>query len=83
MELFCDPSSCISSSDFTESLSLTLALVANGPNPFNPATEIYFTIPAETKVTLQIHDLAGHKVFTLFAIQADGTTIHKKMLLLK
>lgn len=32
------------------------------PNPFNPATRIYFTLPAPTAVQLDIYDVAGRLV---------------------
>jgi len=45
---------------------LRFALDQNVPNPFNPATEIRFTVPADAGVvTLEIFDLRGAKVRTL------------------
>lgn len=35
------------------------------PNPFNPATEIRFALPAEAAVSLRIYDVAGRLVRTL------------------
>lgn len=35
------------------------------PNPFNPATEIRFTIPEEGLVTLRIYDVLGRVITTL------------------
>ena len=44
----------------------TLALSAwNHPNPFNPATEIVFTLPAASPVSLHVYDAAGRRVRTL------------------
>ena len=37
------------------------------PNPFNPATEIVFSLARPAAVTLTIHDLAGRRLITLLA----------------
>ena len=37
----------------------------NQPNPFNPATLISFSLPAEAMVRLEIYNLSGEKVRTL------------------
>jgi len=46
---------------------LMVTLAPNHPNPFNPATEIRFALPAAATVTLSIHDAAGRRVATLLA----------------
>ncbi|MBU1676458.1 T9SS type A sorting domain-containing protein [bacterium] len=46
-------------------------LVRNRPNPFNPATEILFTVPASGPVCLSIYDTSGRRVRTLL----DGATV--------
>jgi hypothetical protein len=43
----------------------TPELLQNHPNPFNPATEISFTLPTHTRVTLTIYDVEGRRVRTL------------------
>jgi len=40
-------------------------LTANWPNPFNPETEISFTLPKTTKVALKIFNIRGRVVATL------------------
>jgi hypothetical protein len=42
-------------------------LLPNRPNPFNPSTEIIFSLAQPGAVTLTIHDLAGRRVATLLA----------------
>lgn len=41
------------------------SLSQNFPNPFNPTTEINFSIPKETKVKIDIYNVLGQKVITL------------------
>jgi len=41
------------------------------PNPFNPATDIKFSLPRDSKVSLAVYDVAGRLVRTL----VDGKRI--------
>jgi gluconolactonase len=47
----------------------TFELYGNYPNPFNPSTTIYFELPYESRVLLNVYDILGRKIDTLI----DGT----------
>jgi hypothetical protein len=54
-------------------------LHANVPNPFNPATQLRFSIPlglAAAPVSLSIHDLRGRQVARLLRGEVMGTGDH-------
>jgi flagellar hook assembly protein FlgD len=38
------------------------ALEQNAPNPFNPVTSIFFSIPEKTEVDLYVYDISGRVV---------------------
>ncbi|MDQ3018998.1 MAG: T9SS type A sorting domain-containing protein [Bacteroidota bacterium] len=42
-------------------------LITNFPNPFNPATKIYFKIPSDGFVRLSVFDIAGRKIKTFIS----------------
>lgn len=42
-----------------------ISLSQNFPNPFNPSTEIQFSLPSAALTRLTIHDLLGREVLTL------------------
>lgn len=49
-------------------------LFANYPNPFNPSTNIKYSIPKETRVVLTIYNIVGQKIATLVnEVQEGGT----------
>jgi len=48
------------------------ALSQNCPNPFNPATEIRLAIPITSNVKLEIFNIMGQKVKTLFSGQLEA-----------
>ena len=37
------------------------------PNPFNPVTNIQFSIPVDAKVILEVYDINGNNIETLFS----------------
>ncbi len=49
----------------TDALPTELALGQNYPNPFNPKTEIWFGLPSDGRVTLEVYDIMGRRVSTL------------------
>jgi hypothetical protein len=52
-------------------------LSQNFPNPFNPATNIQFTVPADGRATLKIFNTLGQEVATLFNGDATAGTYHQ------
>lgn len=63
--------------DEESSLPTVVTLLGNHPNPFNPQTEISFTIPARGSfVRLDIYDLSGRRVRTL-ANQEMPAGVHR------
>ena len=52
-------------------------LYSNYPNPFNPTTNIEFSVPEQVNVTLEIYNLLGQRVTTLIAGEMYGPGRHK------
>ncbi len=53
-------------------VSVPLRLEQNAPNPFNPRTEITFSLPASGRVDLSVFDVAGRMVKNLAAGNMDA-----------
>ncbi len=47
-------------------LQSDIKFASNAPNPFNPTTTITFFVPQASNVTVEIYNLLGQKVITLF-----------------
>ena len=39
--------------------------VSNYPNPFNPETTIFFTMPSQSDVSINVYNIKGQRVQTL------------------
>ena len=44
-----------------------LSLIGNFPNPFNPSTNIRFTVPAAMEVSLEIYNITGQRIRTILS----------------
>jgi len=89
-------------------LPTSFSLDQNFPNPFNPSTEIHFTLIEGGRTTLRVFDMLGREIATLldedldagayrkvfdasrlssgtymYSLTSNGSTITKKMLLMK
>ncbi len=53
------------------------ALFQNYPNPFNPSTEIKFSVEKTGQTTLEVYNIIGQKVATLFNGVAEAGQYHR------
>ena len=53
-------------------ISNTLELGGNYPNPFNPTTNIQFSVPQDGYASLKVYNIIGQEVATLFAGMAKA-----------
>ena len=98
----------ITSNEASREAPSDFQLFQNYPNPFNPSTNISFRLQRTSSIQLEVFDILGRKVSTLFegmkptgtytitfnasslnsgvyyySLTFDGTTLSKKMLLIK
>jgi hypothetical protein len=53
-------------------ISATLQLGGNYPNPFNPTTNIQFSVPQDGYASLKVYNILGQEVATLFSGMAKA-----------
>jgi hypothetical protein len=63
---------------YEDMIPLDYSLSQNFPNPFNPNTQVEFSIPIDGFVTIKVYDLLGQEIASLFAgnTQAGKYTIN-------
>ena len=72
--------SSIDVGDVPGELARAFSLAQNHPNPFNAETTIEFEVPMETHATLDLFDITGRHVRTLFDDVASGrASVHVSM----
>ena len=64
----CDPVTGVEG----EELPTEFALRGNYPNPFNPATKIVFDLPQSARVTIEVIDMLGRRVWETPPRQMEG-----------
>ncbi len=63
-----NPLTSVSESGGTKSsMPESFQLFQNYPNPFNPETHIKFSLPADSKISVTIYNIAGQHIRTLFS----------------
>jgi hypothetical protein len=51
--------------DLEEDIPTTFAILPNYPNPFNPTTNLRFSLPVASTVKIEVFDLSGRVVMTI------------------
>ncbi len=51
-------------------------LYPNYPNPFNPVTRIRFSLPRQSRISLNVYDVRGHKVRSLLQNRTTSSGSH-------
>lgn len=75
-EHFTDPVSIQITTSVTEPVATGFMLWQNYPNPFNPETEIRFSVAQTGRTTLEVYDILGRKLLTLFDNTAEMQRIY-------
>jgi hypothetical protein len=57
-------------------LPVKYSVSQNYPNPFNPTTKIDFELPADSKVTIVVHDISGKEVARLLNNEFTNAGFH-------
>ena len=65
--------------DDSPNLPKNFTLEQNHPNPFNPITEIRYTLPSATNVTLKIYNILGQEVAVLIDNELIQAGWHTKV----
>ena len=60
--------------DLEEDAPRTFKLLQNFPNPFNPSTQITFSLPERSNVILKVFDILGKEIATLVNEQKSAGT---------
>ena len=58
----------------SNNLKFTTELKINGPNPFNPSTKLLYIIPEDMNIQLEVFNMTGEKVKTLYSGHASAGT---------
>ena len=66
----------VTSVEDTDGIPNKFELSQNFPNPFNPSTQITFTLPATQEVTLKVYDIMGREVATLLNNTRQAAGVH-------
>ncbi len=75
---YSDPISVASLTDVREqAVPAEFSLLQNYPNPFNPSTEIKFSVETTGRATLEVYNLIGQKVTTLFDDKAESGRLYQ------
>jgi hypothetical protein len=56
----------------SDSLPINFSLKQNYPNPFNGRTQVEFSVPRKGSITLDVYNLVGRYVVSLFSGQTDA-----------
>ena len=74
---FSEPISSISPTSVREIAPIEFALKQNYPNPFNPSTEIKFSVETTDHARLEVYNIVGQRVVTLFDDVAEAGQYYK------